>query len=101
MGNEPKTIPLTDPMAEAYGLIHGDRKVDYGNVEASYQDVADSWTALLRTAGVLPRDQKLTPALTLLMMTALKLQRQANRPKRDNVVDGHGYLALHGQIVGA
>jgi hypothetical protein len=87
-------------MREADGLINGNRQADYGQVKDSFQDVADMWTGILRSAGVMPRDRAITPAQCLLMMTALKVQRQANRPKRDNVVDAHGYLGLVGQVEG-
>ncbi len=95
-------------MREADGLINGARQADYGQVQDSFQDVADMWTAILRSAGVLKhttaeqlvKEPVITAQHALLMMTALKLQRQANRPKRDNIVDAHGYLGLVGQVEG-
>lgn len=99
-GRKGTGLPSENPMAEAHGLINGDRKTGYGEVKLAFQDVADIWTALLRSAGLLARDKALGPRHVALMMTGLKLQREANRPKRDNVVDGHGYLGLLGQIEG-
>ena len=85
-------------MVEAYSLITGDRKDAYGQVENSFEGIADVWTGLLKNK--LEHGQRLAPEDVALMMTGLKLARETNQRKRDNIVDAHGYLALHAQIVG-
>jgi len=51
---------------------------------------ADLWRALIqRRYGV---DVPFTPDFACLMMVAVKLSREAGKPKRDNRVDGCGYF---------
>jgi len=77
-------------MLEANHLVNGDRQADYGSPADSYRDIAKMWTGLLGRK--LARD--ITAEEAALMMVALKLQRQTQRPKRDNLVDAHGYLLV-------
>jgi hypothetical protein len=46
------------------------------------------WTGLLNTRLTSPITAEDVP----LMMCALKLRRQAHKPKDDNLIDAHGYL---------
>jgi len=85
-------------MKEAWALTHGDRREAYGDARQTFSAYAMVWSGLLR--------QKLKPGVTIsaedvtLMMAALKLCRESNAPRRDNVVDAHGYLVLHAEILG-
>jgi Domain of unknown function (DUF6378) len=80
---------------EANGLVNGDRQADYGSPAQNYAGIAKVWSGILWPK--LKRD--ITPAEAALMMAGLKLQRQAMRPKRDNVVDAHGYLLVHSHVL--
>lgn len=73
----------------AHGLVLGDRNADYGNPHADFAGVALIWSGLLNAK----LKDRITPVEVGLMMTALKLRRHAHRPKDDNLVDAHGYLA--------
>ena len=48
------------------------------------------WTAILEL--VLKEGAKITAEQVCLCMVALKISRQCNKSKRDNLVDGCGYL---------
>ena len=80
---------------EASNLINGERREAYGDATSEYDQVAQMWTGLL-----LPKlRQPITAKETLLMMTVLKLRREAHQHKPDNLVDAAGYLALADRCV--
>lgn len=81
-------------MREAWRLTHSDRRSSYGTPAVVFAGYAKMWSGLL--AGKLTAD--LTASDVALMMTALKLAREANHQSADNVVDAHGYLILHDEI---
>lgn len=72
----------------AADLVLGPRNADYGSPHPDFSGIALMWSGLLNT--VLSR--QLTAQDVALMMTALKLRREAHKPKADNIVDAHGYL---------
>jgi hypothetical protein len=76
-------------LEEANSLVHGDRGAAYGHPIVDYECTAAMWQALIkRRYGV---DVPLTPDFACLMMVAVKLSREAGKPKRDNLVDAAGY----------
>lgn len=86
--------PGQSEMTEADLLVNGSRQVDYGSPRANYAGIAKVWSGLL--SSVLSRD--ITPEEAALMMVGLKLQREAHKSKRDNLVDAHGYLLVYAHI---
>lgn len=70
-------------LEEANSLVHGDRAVDYDHPLDDFSRTAAMWSAIL---GV-----PVTAEQVGLCMIAVKLSRQVNRPKRDNLVDIAGY----------
>ena len=68
---------------EALKIVTGPRRESYGPVQRSFQETADIWSVVLK--------QKVTPQQVVLCMIGLKLQREANKPHRDNRVDIAGY----------
>lgn len=76
--------------AEADRIVSGDRRNSYGTPYQNFTDTAALWTVMLR--------KKLAPGMSVdavdvaLCMTQIKLAREAHLPKRDNRVDGCGYL---------
>lgn len=76
-------------LEEANSLVHGNRGADYGHPHVDYQCTADMWRTLIkRRYGI---DVPLSPDFACLMMVAVKLSREAGKPKRDNLVDAAGY----------
>ena len=94
----PQLPPLTPTLPHAkatfdraYGLIGGERRDAYGAVEESFIRIAQVWSGILGNRTVTARE-------VCLMMTGLKLCREANAPKADNVDDACGYLGLLAEL---
>lgn len=87
--------PGVEEMLEANSLVNGDRQADYGTPRDNYAGVAKVWSGILHM--ILKRD--ITPEEAALMMVGLKVQRQAMKHKRDNLVDAHGYLLVYNHII--
>lgn len=87
-----------DLMIEAWGLTTGDRSAAYGRAEEVFEEYAMAWTAVLRAK--LRPGCYVSAADVAIMMTMLKLLRETRVPKRDNVVDGHGYMSILSRIRG-
>lgn len=100
LSNELETLkaelsrPGAAEMLEANHLVNGDRQSDYGTPRQNYEGIARVWSGILYP--ILKRD--ITPGEAALMMVGLKLQRQAMKHKRDNLVDAHGYLLVYQHI---
>lgn len=74
----------------AYTTIAGDRRASYGDVSTSFDRVAKCWSAIL--------NQPVSASQVCLCMAALKLCREANKHKHDNLVDIVGYIALLAEL---
>ena len=74
---------------EADELTHGQRQKDYGHAADNFLKTARLWTAYLENRELLLR--KLEWFDIPRMMILFKVDRQTNRPKRDNLVDAAGY----------
>ena len=70
---------------EACRLVNGARKNDYGHPYDDFKRVAAMWSAIL---GCTVHIDKVA-----LCMIALKISRECNSHKRDNLVDIAGYTA--------
>lgn len=73
-------------LAEAEELIHGDRHDDYGDPRISFEKYAKAWSLIV---GV-----PITAEQVTLMMMMLKIIRENNHHKRDNLADIAGYVGL-------
>lgn len=78
--------------SEADKLVSGDRGDDYGHPLEDFSKTGRMWGAILsnwaqKTAG----QDAVPPELVGLCMMALKISREAHKPKRDNRVDIAGY----------
>lgn len=72
-------------LQEAQRLVHGDRQADYGHPLDDFSKTAKMWSGIL---GV-----EVTAEQVGLCMCCVKISRQLNRPKRDNMTDLAGYAA--------
>ena len=71
-------------LAEAQSLVHGDRGGDYGHPIDDYTRTGRMWGAILGIGDIDPR-------VACLMMAVMKVSREVNKHKRDNLVDLAGY----------
>lgn len=79
-------IDVTDLPVELEAATHvyGERQASYGHPATDFERTGQIWGAIL---GIPP-----VPAhLVALCMAGLKISREVNKPKRDNIVDLIGY----------
>lgn len=81
---QPITPPNESAVQEAHRLVHGERGADYGHPIDDYTRTGRMWGAILGIGDIDPR-------IACLMMAAVKISREVNKPKRDNRVDLAGY----------
>lgn len=77
-------------LEEAHRLVYGDRQEAYGHPADDYGRTAQMWTAIL---GV-----PVTAKQAALCMCAVKISREVNSPRRDNLVDLAGYACAAARI---
>ena len=88
----PPARPGPSILLEADALIHGERAASYGPVADNWGRTVDIFRAL---TGI-----ELTVQQGLVFMVAVKLAREIHKPKRDNIRDALGYLALYDEVAG-
>jgi len=78
-------------LEEAADLVTGSRGIDYGHPAPDMDAIGLAWSAIL--SPILREDLILTGEQVALCLAAMKLVRHSvGSPKRDNIVDGVGYL---------
>jgi hypothetical protein len=87
-------LPEDSILMEAERLVNGTRLHDYGKPIDDFTRTVRMWEVILD----LPHNS-LTPEHMALCMIAVKLSRQINHGKRDNLVDMAGYAATIEKIV--
>lgn len=87
---------------EALRITSGDRMEKYGDPRDNFKGISKLWNAYLRVkiGDALPGPQLLNEKDVALMMTMLKIAREANAHDRDNLVDAAGYLRTASIIEG-
>lgn len=78
---DPETIE-----EEARRIVGGDRRESYGPVRDSFESIASIWTGIIGCV--------VTAENVALCMIGLKIARESNAHKRDNLVDLLGYTFL-------
>ena len=68
---------------KAANLVTGDRNSDYGHPIDDFTKQAAMWSVIF---GV-----EVTPEKVAMAMVCVKIARELNHPKEDNVIDGVGY----------
>lgn len=71
-------------LEEAQRLVHGSRGSDYGHPIHDYTRTGRMWGAILGIPDIDPR-------IACVMMGAVKISRECNKHKRDNLTDLAGY----------
>ena len=72
-------------LTTAEQLINGPRQKDYGHPFEDFTRTGKMWGAILGT-------NPIPPETVALMMVALKISRECNQHKEDNLIDGAGYF---------
>lgn len=83
-----ESVPAETILQEAQRLVHGDRQAAYGHPYDDYARTARMWEAILGLPAY-----RISPRVACLMMAAVKISREVNAPKRDNLTDLAGYAA--------
>jgi hypothetical protein len=81
-------------LEEAEMIIYGDREKTYGHPAVNLERVALLWQAYLAAAVQDKETFEFSAENVAWMMVLLKMARQINESKRDNLVDAAGYIAL-------
>ena len=91
----PYVAPEALILRDAEDLITGERNGDYGPAGEDFEVISQFWNTYLQALGMRVFINAKDVAL---MMTLLKVRREATHPKRDNLVDAAGYVALAQKI---
>lgn len=73
-------------LMEAERIVNGERKDAYGDARLSFDNIATGWEVILGS--------KVSGRQVALCMAWLKICRESNSHKRDNLVDLAGYAHL-------
>ena len=82
---------------EAKALVYGDRENDYSHPYYDFGCTSELWTAYLKSKYKI--DFSLEREDIGLMMVLFKVSRESRHPKRDNLVDGAGYLETVQRVI--
>lgn len=82
------------PHEEAATLVHGARQANYGHPLDNFTGTAGIWNGIVHKKLNAP----LTAEDVALCMVGVKLSRETHVPKRDNLVDAHGYLMTYQMV---
>jgi len=88
------TTKATTVLDEAKNVTEGARRKSYGHPREHLKSLAEHWTAYLQRRGILPKNKRLEPKDTAMMMVLLKVDREANSDHRDNLVDICGWARV-------
>lgn len=78
-------------LQEAERIVNGDRATDYGDMKESFEKIAKGWSVIANA--------EISAKQVGLMMIWLKMMRENNAHKRDNLVDVAGYAHCVNEVV--
>ena len=81
---------------DALKTINEERQDLYGNPEDSFSSIADVWKWYFKN--MYTTNICITSKDVAIMMALLKIARECNQNKEDNIIDAIGYLALAGDM---
>lgn len=87
----PEEKPAESVCGEADRLVSGDRNAYYGHALDDFCKTALFWSTIL---GI-----QISPEQVAMCMEAVKMSREINRHKRDNLVDLCGYAKCHELVI--
>jgi len=82
--------PRETILQEAQCIMYGDRWEAYGHPADTYATAAGIWSAILKTP--------VTPEQVLLCMVGVKIARETQAHKHDNIVDIAGFAACLDEV---
>ncbi len=91
MVEQEEAPPVETILQEAQNLVHGPRQAAYGHPIDDYTRTGRIWGAILGIPDIDPR-------LCAVMMGGVKMSREVNKHKRDNLVDLAGYAECANMI---
>jgi len=88
-------------LLEAEEIVNGARHTDYGSAHDSFNKIASMATLMLDSEEIelLKEEQALCSTVVCKVLMAVKLTRESNRHKRDNLVDLCGYSELLNRLM--
>jgi hypothetical protein len=86
-GHQPKGRIDHTLLEEAGYLVSEERQAAYGHPSKNFSETAALWSVIL---GI-----QVTPEQVALCMVQVKIARELNAHKRDNIVDAIGYLVAY------
>lgn len=85
---------MTNILSVAQEIIEGDREQTYGNFAKNLDNIASLWRQYFDMIADDEGNFYLTAKDVAMMMVLLKIAREANKHKLDNLIDICGYTAL-------
>jgi len=90
-------VPAETILQEAHRLVYGPRQDSYGHPFDDFSRTAAIVTAIL--GNKLKDGEQVVAEEVGLIQMAVKISRQVNHPKRDNMVDAAGYAATIQMVI--
>ena len=97
-------VPLTSDessiLMEAEDIVNGARATDYGSAKESFKRIAELTNLMLSHSEreLLMHDGQICDTIAIKVLMAVKIARESNKHKRDNLVDLCGYAELLNRV---